>query len=642
MLWKNLKKLIMVFMDLCILISTYHVAIYLSVHEDLGGYLQGFYNAVFVIAVIYVVIFYLMDLYDKIWRYAGLDEVIQIFGACVAATFLIFGLAVAVRDELPLDVHILAGMFTFFGTLGYRFVPRLWFSYRERIPGRKRSGRERRVLVMGAGQAGAMLVREMRQNPDQGLVPVGFLDDDFQKVGKIIGGLKVLGPREEIPHWVEGLDVSVVILAINRLTVDARRDVLEICRSCGVELRILPSLIGMIGETVSLEQIRKVDLEDLLGRDPVVLDTEGIEGYIRGRSILVTGGAGSIGRQLCRDILAFSPRELVVLDSWESGIFEVEHELRRLCPEVRLSFVIASIRDYQKLKLVFEEFRPEVVFHAAALKHVPLMEANPAEAVKTNILGTRNVALLSDAFGVKRFVQISTDKAVNPTNVMGATKRVCELYLQALNGRSRTEFIAVRFGNVLGSAGSVVPFFQEQIRRGGPVTVTHREITRFFMTIPEASKLVIQAAALANGGELFVLDMGEPVRIYDLATDLIWLSGLTPEKDVRIEITGLRPGEKLYEEIIKDEEGLLRTTSEKIFVSRADCRDFDFLSEGIDGFVPLLEREVREEIVGQLERLVPSYKRFVDPSGLEDTLRIRRSVDSGLVYQESPLPGRVD
>ena len=611
MLWKNLKKLLMILVDIGIIWVSYLLANLLSDElHVLRGDLVDFAQSAFIITVVYVILNYIMDLYSKVWRYAGLDEVVRLLASAMTSTLLVMGLSVALHAPFALDVHIVAGVFIFFMTTAYRFLPRIYESYAGGRRGKPKAEGVSRVLIIGAGQAGASLVKEMRMNRAAGYVPVGFVDDDYLKVGNIVSGIKVVGSRDVIPEVVSELSVDVILLAINSLDSENKREILEICKGTGCELRIMPSIIGMIGQKVSIENIQRVDLEDLLGRDPVKLDSRGIEEYIKGRTILVTGAAGSIGSQLCRDILKFSPKELVCLDIHETGMFHLENEFRELKTFSKLSFVIASIRDFAKLKLVFREYRPEVVFHAAALKHVPLMEHNPAEAVKTNILGTRNLALLSDAYGVHRFVQISTDKAVNPTNVMGATKRVCELFLQALNSRSETEFVAVRFGNVLGSAGSVVPFFVEQIKRGGPVTVTHEEITRFFMTIPEASQLVIQCGVFAEGGELFVLDMGEPVRIYDLATDLIWLSGLKPNEDIKIEITGLRPGEKLFEETLRDDEGLSKTANEKIFVSKPLSFDYGELNAKIDGFVPLFEREDRSELIMQLRSLAPSFVPF--------------------------------
>lgn len=635
MFWKNFKKLFMIIADMGIIWVSYLGAILLADElQLLRDHWMSFYQASFVITMIYLILFYIMDLYSKVWRYAGLDEVVQLIGASVTATLLVMGLSVALQAGISLDVHIVGGVFIFFLATAYRFVPRLYENYIHGSRRKPAAGGIRKVLIVGAGQAGASLVKEMKLNRLAGYVPVAFIDDDFSKVGNIISGVKVVGKREMIPEAAGQLDVDVILLAINNLDSDNKREILEICKETRCELRIMPSIMGMIGQKISIENIRNVDLEDLLGRDPVMLDTRGIEEYIKGRTILVTGAAGSIGSQLCRDILKFSPRELVCLDIHETGMFHLENEFRELKTFSKLSFVIASIRDFAKLKLVFHEFRPEVVFHAAALKHVPLMEHNPAEAVKTNILGTRNLALLSDAYGVHRFVQISTDKAVNPTNVMGATKRVCELFLQALNSRSKTEFVAVRFGNVLGSAGSVVPFFMEQIKRGGPVTVTHRDITRFFMTIPEASQLVIQCGVFAEGGELFVLDMGSPVRIYDLATDLIWLSGLTPNEDIKIEITGLRPGEKLFEETLRDDEGLSRTANEKIFVSKPLHFDYEELNGKIDGFLALLENENHEELVLQLQRIAPSYVRVERRRGIGAVSEVVRLADDEAMLED--------
>ncbi|GAA0746459.1 hypothetical protein GCM10008906_34070 [Clostridium oceanicum] len=359
-----------------------------------------------------------------------------------------------------------------------------------------------------------------------------------------------------------------------------------------------------------LNKTRKVDFEDLLGREPVKLDMKSIGNYIQGRVVMVTGGGGSIGSELCRQIIKFKPKKLIVLDNYENNLYVLQQEFNRNGMYENIDYVIASVRDKCRLDLTFKKYRPELVFHAAAHKHVPLMEENPSEAIKNNVFGTLNVATCADKYKVKRFVMISTDKAVNPTNIMGATKRVCEMIIQSMDKRSETQFVAVRFGNVLGSNGSVVPLFIEQIKNGGPVTVTHKDINRFFMTIPEAAQLVLQAGVFAKGGEIFVLDMDKPVKIYDLARDLIRLSGYIPNKDIKIKFIGLRPGEKLYEEVLTEEEGLNQTAHKKIFVGKPTFDNFDTLMVKINEFKEIVKKEKREEIISKLEEMVPTYKRF--------------------------------
>jgi Predicted nucleoside-diphosphate sugar epimerases len=371
---------------------------------------------------------------------------------------------------------------------------------------------------------------------------------------------------------------------------------------------------------VTLGKLREVNFEDLLGRDSVNLDMEGINDYIKGRTIMVTGGGGSIGSELCRQIIKFNPKELIVLDNYENNAYVLQQEFNRDSVRINIKYVIASVRDKKKLDLIFNKYRPEIVFHAAAHKHVPLMEENPSEAIKNNVFGTLNVALCSDKYKVKRFVMISTDKAVNPTNVMGATKRVCEMIIQSMDKRSKTQFVAVRFGNVLGSNGSVIPVFIEQIKNGGPVTVTHKDINRFFMTIPEASQLVLQAGAYAKGGEIFILDMESPVKIYDLACDLIRLSGYVPNKDINIEFIGLRPGEKLYEEVLTEEEGLNQTLHKKIFIGKPTFDDFDKLMVKINEFKEIVEEDNREKIISKLEEIVPTYKRFQSEAAISECI----------------------
>lgn len=402
------------------------------------------------------------------------------------------------------------------------------------------------------------------------------------------------------------------MLAIPSIDYKNKKEILNICKQTGCKIEIIPGIFELIDGKVSLNKVRDVSYEDLLGRAPVKLDTEGIEQYITNKTVMITGGGGSIGSEICRQIAKFKPKEVVLFDIYENGVYELEQELRYGKVDVNIKCVIASITDKRRLENTFKKYKPEVIFHAAAHKHVPLMESNPSESVLNNVFGTLNLAQCADKYKVKRFVMISTDKAVNPTNIMGATKRLCEMIIQSMDKKSETEFVAVRFGNVLGSNGSVVPLFKKQIAQGGPVSVTHPEINRFFMTIPEAAQLVLQAGAFAEGGEIFVLDMEDPVKIYDLACDLIRLSGFEPEEDIKIEFVGLRPGEKLYEEVLTAEEGLNKTVHEKIFIGRPTFDDFDRLKIKLSELKIIAEEQSSEALINKMEELVPTYQRVVN------------------------------
>lgn len=477
--------------------------------------------------------------------------------------------------------------------------------------GRAEKKQATRVMVIGAGSAGALILKEMKNNKDMNYKPVAVIDDNPFKRGTTISGVKVYGDRYSIKQAVKEMQVETIIIAIPTLDNDDKKEIIEICKSTGCKLKLVPGVYELINDKYLLSKVRDVDVEDLLGREPIKLDMEGISDYLENRVVLVTGGGGSIGSELCRQISRFNPKQLIILDAYENNAYDLQNELLYRYPNLNLEVLIASIRDKKRLESIFSIYNPEVVFHAAAHKHVPLMENSPSEAIKNNVFGTLNLSECADKYKVKRFVMISTDKAVNPTNIMGASKRMCEMIVQAMDKVSETEFVAVRFGNVLGSNGSVIPLFKKQIANGGPVTLTHREITRFFMTIPEASQLVLQAGAFAKGGEIFVLDMGKPVKIYDLACDLIKLSGLEPEKDIEIKITGLRPGEKLYEELLMDEEGLGKTGHNKIFVGRPMVDNIEELKKKLDELRVVIERYKKEEIFYKVEEIVPTYMRVV-------------------------------
>lgn len=515
----------------------------------------------------YEIVYGLMGMYDSLWRYA---EIVEFFRLCVASAVAVsVFVAVTVllwwqERRVPISVYFLSAMFASSLTLYSRLTYRM---YRNTTLKKRRQPR-RRTMLIGAGDAASTLLHEAAKNKSPELNFICCVDDAPEKVGRSIMGIEIMGTTEDIPELVERCEIETILMAIPTVDDENKRRILRICNQTKCNVRILPDIVQIIadGGKDMLTRVRDVRVEDVLGREPIEL-TDLTNALVSNKTVMVTGGGGSIGSELCRQIAACRPKKLVIVDIYENSAYSIQQELvRRYGSALDLEVCIASVRDSKKVDKLFERVRPNVVFHAAAHKHVPLMEDAPEEAVKNNVFGTYNVALSAEKYGAERFVLISTDKAVNPTNVMGATKRLCEMIVQALAQKSRTKFVAVRFGNVLGSNGSVIPLFKEQIAAGGPVTVTHPDIVRYFMTISEAVHLVLEAGTMGDGGDIFVLDMGNPVRILDLAENLIKLSGFIPYRDIEIKFTGLRPGEKLYEELLMDEEGLRQTDNKKIFV----------------------------------------------------------------------------
>lgn len=604
------KKYIVILIDIMLINISYVLAYCFRFNFNIPSYeLTRFKNDEIAITIIYLVVFYFFKLYKNLWEYASIDEFMLAVGACIVANFLGIVYGFILGDRLPLSVNILAGILSVLLICGFRMSFRIVKRY---LDGNIKwdKGSVKRVMIIGAGKAGTMVANEMKFYKKTTYLPVAFIDDDKYKFGNNIAGVEVMGNRNDIVQLAEKLSVDEILIAIAAMDGKTKKEIIDICKKTGCKLKLIPGMYEIIEGRVNLSKFREVNFEDLLGRDTVKLDMEGIEKYISDRVVLITGGGGSIGSELCRQVVKFNPKELIVLDNYENNSYVLQQEFNRKCVQANIKYVIASVRDKNKLDSIFDRYRPDIVFHAAAHKHVPLMEENPGEAVKNNIFGTLNTALCADKYKVKRFVMISTDKAVNPTNIMGATKRVCEMIIQSMDKKSKTQFAAVRFGNVLGSNGSVVPVFIEQIKNGGPVTVTHKDINRFFMTIPEAAQLVIQAGMYAKGGEIFILDMGSPVKIYDLARDLIRLSGYIPNKDIDIEFIGLRPGEKLYEEVLTEEEGLNKTLHEKIFIAKPTFEDFDTLMFRINELNIILEGNDKEKVISKLEEMVPAYKRF--------------------------------
>lgn len=550
--------------------------------------------------------FHFFRLYNSIWKYASTYEVWLILSA-VTLSNLILQIVVQIVDmKMPLSIRFLMPILDAFFIVGIRFSYRFGRRIQQGIGFRRFPGK--RVLIMGAGAAGARLIQDMQLHRTLGLTPIAAVDDDPAKKGMQVYGVSVVGNRYDLPEAIGKYQIEEVIIAIPELKQADFNEIVELSAETGCHVRALPALSQLIDGTVLVQQLRDVKIEDLLGRKPVQLDMPEIRGFLQHKTVLITGAGGSIGSELARQLALYNPQRLVLLDNYENNLFDVANELYHRFPELEIETVVANVRDAKRLVSIFKRVRPAIVFHAAAHKHVPLMEVNPGEAVKNNIYGTLNVGRAAIAARVKRFVLISTDKAVNPTNIMGATKRVAEMIIQNLNAEGVTEFAAVRFGNVLGSNGSVIPTFQKQIASGGPVTVTHREITRYFMTIPEAAQLVIQAGIMAQGGEIFVLDMGKPVKIYDLAKRMIQLSGYEPETEIPIEVVGLRPGEKLYEELLLDEEGLAATKNDKIYVLQPCEVEPLWFWKQVEEMVRLAD-EKAGVIRKQLRRLVPTLHR---------------------------------
>jgi FlaA1/EpsC-like NDP-sugar epimerase len=550
------------------------------------------------------------------WRYVSIRDAARVAYAITAATFVL----VTVRMVLPvlgsgridvvlipLGVLAMDLVLAFVMLVGVRGLRRLQGEAQERRL-RDAGMAQTRVLLIGAGQAGVLVAREIQHRPDLGLTVVGFLDDDPVKVGSSIGGIPVFGTTAQVGEIAERKRVNRALITIANAGGGQIRRITEACRDAGLQTRIIPGIYEIVGEKVNLSRIREVAIEDLLGRAPVQLDEEIVSSSISSQVVLVTGAGGSIGSELCRQVCRFGPARLVLVEQSENALFEIHRELVTAFPQVPIEPRVGDVCDATRMAQVFQACKPALVFHAAAHKHVPMMEWNPGEAVKNNVGGTRTVAELADRFGVERFVLISTDKAVNPSSVMGATKRVAEIYLQGLSQRSQTRFVMVRFGNVLGSNGSVIPIFRQQIAAGGPVTVTHPEMRRYFMTIPEASQLVLQAGAMGQGGEIFILDMGEPVKIVDLARDLITLSGLRPDEDIEIRFAGVRPGEKLFEELSTDAEHADNTKHPKIFIGRIKPHEWDSVIAGVNELLRIADGGEVEQIRGLLGAIVPEYK----------------------------------
>ena len=556
--------------------------------------------------VLTLLVFYLFRLYHSLWAFAGENELQNLVVSCVISAALnSVGLQFFKTTEQPvpksyyfLYMFVLISMM-FISRFSYRFLRSMKHKQQN-----KKNGIS--VMVIGAGEAANVIIKEIVNSNFSTMVIRCIIDDDQGKWGRYIQGIKVAGGRDRIIESADIYDIDEIIVAMPSISRSELRKILEICKETNCKLRSLPGMYQLVNGEVNVSKLRDVEVEDLLGRDPISVDLDSILGYVQNKVVLVTGGGGSIGSELCRQIACHKPKQLIIIDIYENNVYDIQQELKTKYPELKLTVLIASVRNTNRMNCIFEKYRPEIVYHAAAHKHVPLMEDSPNEAVKNNVFGTWKTAQAAAFYGVKKFVLISTDKAVNPTNIMGASKRICEMIIQTFNNHYDTEFVAVRFGNVLGSNGSVIPLFRKQIMAGGPVTVTHPDIIRYFMTIPEAVSLVLQAGAYAKGGEIFVLDMGEPVKILDLSENLIRLSGYRVGEDIKIKFTGLRPGEKLYEELLMDEEGMKETANKLIHVGKPiEIDEMQFFLQ-----LKKLKEESKNEsgdIRPLIQEIVPTY-----------------------------------
>ena len=624
------RMMILALVDIATMIMNSYLALILR-HEGHYSwiddkYINSIQSYMIINIVTTLIIFIILNLYNNVWSFIGVHEELMIVAACTLSTaFQGLGMEVFML-EVPRSYYVFYLFLMVTTTTITRFSYRMLATVKHGL--KRNRGKIVNTLVIGAGEAGSVIVQEIKSSKYLNRNVVGIIDDNPSKKGKYLHGIKILGNRNDIKRLAEKYDVQEIILAIPSASAKDTRDILKICNETECKLKVLPGMYQLITEEVSVSKLREVSIEDLLGRDTIDIDVESVCNHVNNQVVMITGGGGSIGSELCRQIAAHNPKLLIIFDIYENTTYDIQQELIKKYPSLKLETLIGSVRNTNRIESVIERYRPDIIYHAAAHKHVPLMEDSPNEAIKNNVFGTYKTARAADKYGVKRFVLISTDKAVNPTNIMGASKRICEMIIQTFSRYSATEYVAVRFGNVLGSNGSVIPLFKKQIAEGGPVTVTHPDIIRYFMTIPEAVSLVLEAGANAKGGEIFVLDMGEPVKIADLAKNLIRLSGYKLGEDIEIKYTGLRPGEKLYEELLTKEEGLKKTANALIFVGKPlEFDEVHFLSQ-----LKELEEKANSEsheIKELVADIVPTY--HIRP---EDKVRDRKRKDSSETFQE--------
>lgn len=603
------RAFVLLFFDVISIMASYMAALLLRfdlIFSNIPrGYLTGYIWSMPYWVIISIVVFYGMRLYHSIWMFAGIDEAKRIVQSYMIL-LVFYGVGIFAMDlRMPRSYFLVGYVFSIMCTVGLRFGYRLLRSYLRSTRSSVEAATDR-VMIIGAGQAGKTLILEMQNSRHMKTKVCCVIDDNPNKKGRLLEGVPIVGNRYDIEEMVQEYGITRIVYAIPAASADDRKAILNICKQTGCKMQTVPGIYQLLNEEVSVSRLRDVEITDLLGRAQVKVNNSEILQTLSDKVILVTGGGGSIGSELCRQIAASSPKMLIIFDIYENNVYTIQQELKRLYPDMKLITLIGSVRNTRRIDTVIETYRPDIIFHAAAHKHVPLMEDSPNEAIKNNVEGTYKTALAAAKHGVKKFVLISTDKAVNPTNIMGASKRLCEMIIQMMDRHSDTDFVAVRFGNVLGSNGSVIPLFKKQIAEGGPVTVTDKRMIRYFMTIPEAVSLILQASYYAHGGEIFVLDMGEPVKIDDMARNLIRLSGYVPDEDIKIVYTGLRPGEKLYEELLMDEEGITETENELIFIGKPiKMDDADFMKK-----LDLLDESSREEsdrIKEIVAEIVPTY-----------------------------------
>lgn len=632
---KKYRNVILKIIDVFVIAVSYYIAeILINEKFQLTNEInRTIINTAILGVVIYSAMLHICKTYKNITRYEnGNDYLVYVFACLISCMIITLSKFVFSKYIVSIKTNMIAALIIVTSIIGYRVLLRLILTSNYPSDKDKSNTNKKNVLIIGAGEATRILIRTLNTAMRDTYNIVGLIDDNINKINYAISGNKILGTRYDIPKICKKNDVELILFTISNISNEDRKNILHICQETGCKVRILPGTKDLIKNKNLFDNFRDVEIEDLLGREPIKLNNKDIGPLIKDKVVLVTGGGGSIGSELCRQIIKFEPQKLVIVDIYENNLYDIEQELRAENPKTEIEAIVASVRDKNRLNEIFEKFKPYLVFHAAAHKHVPLMETSPLEAIKNNVFGTYNVVNCADEYNVKRFILISTDKAVNPTNIMGATKRLCEMIVQAKDKVSKTEYAAVRFGNVLGSNGSVIPLFKKQIAKGGPVTVTHKEITRFFMTIPEAVSLVLQAMSYAKGGEIFVLDMGEPVKIYDMAVNLIKLSGYEPNVDIGINVTGLRPGEKLYEEILMAEEGLQATKHDKIHIAEPMDIDMKRVEQKLARLSDLIKsssNEDTEKIKATMKELVPTFKdgNKVNQEKVEEKSKANKKVD---------------